>query len=178
MNFSKPLLVDEKQLVALARKQNTRAFEVLYRLNVKAVYSLAFRLTANTALAEEMTQEVFIRAWQKLSLFKGKSAFSTWLYRLATNVILGLLRKKQPIVVSLNENLPELQQGDKSSSPGQQMDLEKALLKLPHGARQIFVLYEIEGHQHNEIASLLGIAEGTSKTQLHRARKLLQEQLI
>jgi len=178
MSFSKPLPVDEKQLVALARKQNTSAFEALYRLNVNSVYSLAYRLTANTALAEEMTQEVFIRAWQKLSLFEGKSAFSTWLYRLATNVILGLLRKKQPIVVSLNENLPELQQGQRRRNPGQQIDLEKAILKLPHGARQIFVLYEVEGHKHNEIASLVGIAEGTSKTQLHRARKLLQELLI
>ena len=100
MSFSKQLPADEKRLVALARNQNTKAFEVLYRLNVNSVYSLAYRLTANVAIAEEMTQEVFIRAWQKLSLFEGKSAFSTWLYRLVTNVILGLLRKKQPILIS------------------------------------------------------------------------------
>lgn len=177
MSFSKQLPADEKQLVALARNQDTKAFEVLYRLNVNSVYSLAYRLTANVAMAEEMTQEVFIRAWQKLSLFEGKSAFSTWLYRLATNVILGLLRKKQPIVISLEEAVPGSLKGQEKSNPGQMMDIEKALLKLPNGARQIFVLYEIEGHKHKEIAPLLGIAEGTSKTQLHRARKLLQELL-
>ena len=177
MSFSKQLPADEKRLVALARNQNTKAFEVLYRLNVNSVYSLAYRLTANVAIAEEMTQEVFIRAWQKLSLFEGKSAFSTWLYRLATNVILGLLRKKQPILISLEETVPSSLGRQEKSNPGQLLDLEKAILMLPQGARQIFVLYEVEGHKHSEIARLLGIAEGTSKTQLHRAKKLLQELL-
>ncbi len=178
MNFSEEQSVDERKLVELAKQQDMKAFETLYRLNVKAIYSLAFRLTASTGLAEELTQEAFIRAWQKLETFRGQSAFSTWLYRLATNVVLGLLRKKQPILVSVDESVYEPAELSQENNPGQTMDLEKALLTLPDGARQIFVLYEVEGHRHNEIARLLGIAEGTSKAQLHRARKLLQGLLL
>lgn len=167
--------IDTDALIADAKAGDLNAFEQLYRAHVGLVYSLSYRMVANSARAEELTQEAFVRVWQKLNLFDGQSAFSTWLYRLATNVVLSDLRKKQ--LVDTKEDFDQMvaEQAHIESHPGEGRDLEAGILQLPDKARQVFVLHDVEGFKHKEIADMLGIAEGTSKTQLHRARKLLRE---
>jgi RNA polymerase sigma-70 factor (ECF subfamily) len=162
-------------LVERAKAGDVSAFEMLYRQHSRAIYSLCYRMVANHAKAEELTQEVFVRLWQKLELFHGQSAFSTWFYRLATNVVLSAMRRKK--FIESRQDYDDLlnQHSEPISHPGQGLDLENAILSLPKGARHVFVLHDVEGHKHAEIAEMLCIATGTSKTQLHRARKLLQE---
>jgi RNA polymerase sigma-70 factor (ECF subfamily) len=160
-------------LVARAQRGDFAAFEAIYRRHVGWTYALCLRMTADPTLAEELTQETFIRAWRKLRSFRGDSRFSTWLRRLAINVVLadrrGRGRKLAEQVES--ENLtPAL-------DPGAAIDLESAISRLPLGARTVFVLHDVEGYRHDEIAEMLGVASGTSKAQLHRARKLLREVL-
>jgi RNA polymerase sigma-70 factor (ECF subfamily) len=128
--------------------------------------------------AEDLTQEVFLRAWQKLGTFRGDAAFGTWLYRLAVNLILSrreTLRRRDQRFVPGEETLKRTP--GIGETPGLGMDLESAIQDLPEGARQIFVLYEVEGYPHAEIAEMMGISQGTSKSQLHRARMILREQL-
>ena len=165
---------DEVLLITRVKQNDIQAFEQLYRLHSGRVYALCFRLVGNRAQAEEFAQESFVRAWQKIRTFRGESSFASWLYRLTTNVVLGSLRKKQLKQVSLDEVSDSQNPADRRLDTGSIMDMEKAISKLPDGARTIFVLHDIEGYQHNEIAELTGLAIGTSKTQLHRARKLLK----
>jgi RNA polymerase sigma-70 factor (ECF subfamily) len=163
--------------VRLAAKGDQRAFERLYRAHHGRVFSLAIRM-AGPQWAEDLTQEVFIRAWQKLGTFRGDSAFGTWLYRLAVNLILskreGLWKRAQRHHGN-GEMLERLPSQEKPA--GLAMDCEAAIQRLPEGARQVFVLYEIEGYPHAEIGEMMGISPGTSKSQLHRARMILRDYL-
>lgn len=176
MTFSaEPENADDADIVNRAQQGEVAAFEALYRQHLPMIYSLCFRMVADRSLAEELTQEAFIRVWHKLDLFKGQSKFSTWLYRLAKNVVLSSLRKKQVIDWQADYDKVMEQSSTTDSNVTRIHDLENALLALPNGARQVFVLHDVEGHKHVEISEYLGIAQGTSKTQLHRARQLLRE---
>lgn len=163
--------------VALAASGDASAFERLYRRHVDRVHSLARRMI-DADVADEVTQDVFVRAWEKLHTFRGEAAFSTWLHRLAVNVILarrGALGQQRKRFVEGDGPLSVM--SGRQVEPGIAMDLEQALTRLPDGARQVFVLHDIEGYRHEEIASMLGLAEGTSKSQLHRARMALRQHL-
>lgn len=163
--------------VTLAAEGNSRAFERLYRRHHSRVYSLALRM-AGAEWAEDLTQEVFVRAWTKLETFRGDASFGTWLYRLAVNLILSrrkTLRRRRERHLEGDEVLSRL--SARREHPGMAMDFETAIQKLPEGARRVFVLYEVEGYPHAEIAELMGISLGTSKSQLHRARMMLREHL-
>lgn len=158
----------------LAAGGDDRAFERLYRAHVARIHSLARRLLS-PAEADDATQEVFIRAWQKLGTFRGESAFGTWLHRLAVNLCLT----RRQAVAALRAHLAA-EAGDldllpaPATAPHVRMDFEQALARLPDGARQVLVLHDVEGYRHEEIAQLLGIAPGTSKSQLHRARMAMR----
>ncbi|HEV2672021.1 MAG TPA: RNA polymerase sigma factor [Gemmatimonadales bacterium] len=168
-------------LVARAQAGDQTAFRELYRQHVGRVYALCLRLTANSGDAEERTQDVFVRLWDKLRTFRGESAFSSWLHRLAVNVVLNERRttvRRERRVMPVED--PVNVGGAQHTAPfqvGLSIDLERAIAELPDGAREVFVLYDIEGYAHAEIAELVGIAEGTSKAQLFRARQLLREKL-
>jgi len=156
------------------------SFEQLYRENVGRTYALCLRLSGDPRRAEELTQDVFVRAWEKLDGFRGDSAFSTWLHRLAINVVLGQRRSegRRDARLILVEDLSLVERnGDDASVEGNRMDLERAVGSLPEGARAVFVMHEVEGYTHEEIARMTGRAEGTCKALLHRARKLLRERL-
>lgn len=161
----------------LAAGGDERAFERLYRAHQGRVFSVALRMTG-PQWAEDLTQEVFIRAWDKLHLFRGESSFGTWLYRLAVNLILSrreTLRKRERRQHDGPEILDRFPCREKPA--GLALDFEVAIQKLPEGAREVFVLYDIEGYPHAEIGKMMGISPGTSKSQLHRARMMLREQL-
>jgi RNA polymerase sigma-70 factor (ECF subfamily) len=178
----------EMDAVSRAVAGDRRAFEGLYRDHVGRVFSLCVRMVGDRVAAEELTQDVFVRAWEKLALFRGESAFGTWLHRLAVNVVLhrrkadGVRRSRfassddegsEAAVVAAEAGT--LRQ--RSVGPGDRMDLEAAIAKLPPGARRVFVLHDVEGYKHEEIAEMLGVTSGGSKAQLHRARLLLREAL-
>lgn len=152
------------------------AFERLYRGHVERVYALAVRMVDAEA-AEDLTQEVFIRAWRKLGTFRGHARFGTWLHRLAVNHILSrreAIRKSEARQAPGDGPLGRLVAPPRRSS-GEALDLEAAMGRLPGRARRVFVLYDVEGYSHEEIAGLMGVTVGTSKSQLHRARMLLRE---
>ena len=162
-------------VVARAQAGDGAAFESIYREHSPKVYTLCLRLSAGSQEdATELMQDVFIRAWRGLKNFRGESAFSSWLHRLAVNAMLERARsdKRRSARVLFMED-PAHDVASISSEPDAQMDLESAIASLPEGARIAFVLHEIEGYRHSEIAEQLGVAEGTIKAQLHRARKLL-----
>ena len=167
----------DELLVRRARQGEVGALEGLYRVNVGRVFALCRRMTGDPALAEDLTQEAFVRAWQNLGSFRGSSAFSTWLHRLAVNVVLAHLRgrggRQDALWVEEREDV------DLSTPPrpGEVIDLERAIARLPLRARTVFVLHDVEGFRHDEIAVLAGMAVGTSKAQLSRARRLLKEAL-
>jgi RNA polymerase sigma-70 factor (ECF subfamily) len=169
----------EWQLVQDAQGGDLVAFERLYRDNERRVFALCMRLSSDPALAEELTQEVFIRAWRKLGSFRGHSAFSSWLYPLTVNVALTERRSRRRRLARVvpTDDVTTLEPKAPAPTPEAGFDLEKAMTRLPPGARRVFVLHDVEGRTHEEIASLLGLAPGTSKAQLHRARKLLREAL-
>jgi RNA polymerase sigma factor (sigma-70 family) len=163
--------------VALAARGDAQAFRRLYEAHVGRIHSLARRMVGPD-LAAEATQDVFVRAWQKLDSFRGESAFGTWLFRLAINLILskrGQLAKQRGREVADDELLAL--QPDRPRSRDLGMDFETAIGRLPDGARQVFVMHDIEGYKHEEIAGLLGVTAGTSKAQLHRARMLMRRVL-
>jgi len=173
---------DDVEAIRAALAGDRRAFEGLYRAHVGRVHALCLRLSANAATAEELTQEAFVRAWQRLATFRGDSAFATWLHRLAVNVVFDHQRAQRPWyrrTASLDDERDAVDAlPDRSSaSPGDRHDLEAAIRRLPRGARTVFVLHDVEGWQHDEIAARAGIAVGTSKAHLHRARTLLREWL-
>ena len=163
--------------VARAAAGDVHAFEALYRTYLPRVHSLVRRMTGGRD-TDELTQDVFVRVWQKLGSFRGDSAFATWLHRLAVNVVIERFRtettRRQRMIdgEEIFETLPANTRPRDLS-----MDFEAALLKLPDGAREIFVLHDVEGYKHHEIATLLGISPGTSKAQLHRARMMLRKHL-
>jgi RNA polymerase sigma-70 factor (ECF subfamily) len=167
-----------QEVIRRAQAGDEDAFHALYREQVGRVYALCLRLTGDRSAAEELTQDVFVRAWQKLRTFRGESAFSTWLYRLATNVALMAQRSRTRRERRVNAVAdPAVFDRGVTTSPGDRLDLEQALARLPRGAREVFVLHDVEGYGHAEIGQMLGIAAGTSKAQLFRARRLLREML-
>jgi RNA polymerase sigma-70 factor (ECF subfamily) len=160
--------------VADAAAGDVRAFEYLYRTHLPRVHSLVRRMAGGRD-TDELTQDVFVRVWQKLGTFRGDSAFGTWLHRLAVNVVIERFRTDAARRQRLHDGeeifnqLPApVRSGDLS------MDFDAALMTLPDGAREIFVLHDVEGHKHHEIAAMLEISPGTSKAQLHRARMMLR----
>jgi RNA polymerase sigma-70 factor (ECF subfamily) len=167
------------ELVRRAQAGDQAAFRDLYYQLAGRVYALCLRLTGDAGAAEERTQDVFVRAWDKLRSFRGESAFSSWLHRLAVNVVMNerrtTFRREQRVTPVA---APEaLERGRSEPMIGLNIDLERAIAALPAGAREVFVLYDIEGYSHAEIADMTGVAEGTSKAQLFRARHLLREKL-
>ena len=167
-------------LVARAQAGDQTAFKDLYRQHAGRVYALCLRLTGDAGDAEERTQDVFVRLWDKLRSFRGESAFSSWLHRLVVNVVLNERRttgRRERRVMSAED--PDTVVGAQHAAPpyGVSIDLERAIAELPDGAREVFVLFDVEGYGHADIARLVGIAEGTSKAQLFRARRLLREKL-
>jgi len=164
-------------LVARAREGDRAAFEALYRAHAGRVYALCLRLSADVLRAEELTQDTFVQAWRGLRAFRGESAFASWLHRIAVNAALGTHRaseRRERRVLPLAE--PPQGRSD-AVDTGLAVDLERAIASLPPGARATFVLHDIEGYAHEEIAGMMGVAAGTSKAQLHRARRLLREGL-
>jgi len=170
-------VADEAAWIRQAKRSDARAFEALYRLHVDKVYGLCLRMTGNVSEAEDCAQEAFIQAWNKLDKFRGDSAFATWLHRIAVNAVLGRIRKSKReqdrIQVVADTSPAPLATGDS----GELRDLVAAVDRLPEGARHVFVLNAVYGYSHDESAKMLGIATGTSKAQLHRARRLLMQQL-
>ena len=166
----------EGALVQRACAGDTRAFERLYREHSGRVYGLCLRMTRDAQLAEDCTQDTFINAWRALAKFETRSSLSTWLHRIAVNVSLAK-RRKSPQV----EPVPEDDEGVATQwtveTPVEVQEIESAIGALPDGARDALVLHALYGYSHGEAAQMLGIAEGTCKAQLHRARKLLRERL-
>jgi RNA polymerase sigma-70 factor (ECF subfamily) len=171
----------ETVLVNAARAGDQAAFEKLYRGHCAHIYGLCWRLCGgDVALAEDLVQEAFIRAWSKLDLFRGDSSFGTWLHRLAVNVALSDRRIRLRRVsreTGMEEVVERTATGVKDVTQGLRSDLERAIGRLPERARTVLVLYDIEGYRHAEIAAMTGMAVGSSKAQLHRARKLVREAL-
>lgn len=175
------------EFVERAKKGDEAAVEHLYHLHSRKIYSLCLRMTSNQAEAEDLTQEVFLRAFRKLHTFRGDSAFSTWLYRLGTNVVLMRLRKKARPEVSLEEQtrpngsvaaaLRAAAGPDATETLVDRMTLRLALEALPEGFRKVVVLHDFEGYCHHEIAELTGRSIGNSKSQLHKAHRRLRELL-
>lgn len=169
---------DEAGWIRRAQNADSRAFEALYKMHLDKVYGLCLRMTGNVSEAEDCTQEAFIQAWKQLSKFRGDSAFATWLHRIAVNAVLGRMRKSKReqdrIQVAAEVSPAPASIGDSSHL----RDLSDAIDRLPEGARHVFVLSGVYGHSHDETSKMLGIAVGTSKAQLHRARRLLSQQLI
>ena len=166
-------------LITQAKCGDKSAFEDLYRIHVGRVYCVCLRILGDPFRAEEVTQQTFIRSWVKLASFRGESSFGSWLHRIAVNTALNDLKAStwNNFADSSLEDLQIEPAFQESCSQETQMDLEKAIAALPAGARVVFVLHEIEGLNHSDIADRLGLANGTCKAQLSRARKLLREAL-
>jgi RNA polymerase sigma-70 factor (ECF subfamily) len=177
VNADTDMAADEQASILKAQRSDARAFETLYRLHVDKIYGLCLRMTGNVSEAEDCTQEAFIQAWKKMAKFRGDSAFATWLHRIAVNAVLGRIRKskrEQDRIQAVSEAQPvRVATGD----TGELRDLAEAIDRLPERARHVFVLNAVYGYSHEEAAGMLGIASGTSKAQLHRARRLLAQQL-
>lgn len=170
---------DEAELVGRARQGEVAAFEGLYRAHAGRVFGLCQRLAGRDA-AEDLTQEVFVSAWRSLPAFEGRSGFGTWLHRIAVNA--ALARRRSPHgrdEVSLTDEEGEQMEieAEEAMDAATPIDLERAIATLPPGARDVLVLYGIYGYSHEEAADLLGVAVGTCKAQLHRARQLLRDRM-
>lgn len=182
MTLSTPLVgtpaIDlESSLVRTAAEGDEGAFERLYRRHVARIHTLVRRMAGEDA-ADDLTQDVFIRAWEKLPTFRAESAFGTWLYRLAVNVVLSRHRGGASERKWIRDDEFGLGRATAPTAhPGVAMDLEAAIARLPDGARQVFVLHDVEGWTHEEIAGELGLVAGTSKSQLSRARAALRRML-
>lgn len=171
-------LVDlHSAVVERARAGDTRAFERLYREHSGRVYGLCLRMTRDADVAADCTQEAFIKAWQALARFEARSSFATWLHRIAVNTVLA--RRRQPAAreESLDDAVGALDTELTFDSPVEEAELETAIASLPAGARDVLVLCGVYGYEHREVAGMLGIAVGTCKAQLHRARALLRERI-
>ena len=170
-------LIDEQDWVERAQQADTAAFESLYKLHVDRVYGLCLRMTGNPSEAEDCTQEAFIQAWNKLSKFRGDSAFSTWMHRVAVNSVLGRMRKARRELDRMQAVTDISPIPETVGDSGNFEDLQNAVDNLPDGARHVFVLHAVYGYSHDETGAMLGIAAGTSKAQLHRAKRLLASNL-
>lgn len=176
--FERPAGSDDAALVRRSLDGDMAAFEQLYRGHVGRVHGAILRLVGmDRGRAEELTQDAFVRAWQKLSSFRHESAFSTWLYRLGVNTALMELRGRRDVKEADIDDLDLAGGGDVPFCAGERGDLERAVSNLPPRARAVLVLHDVEGWKHEEIANELGMAVGSSKAQLHRARGLLRRSL-
>jgi len=163
--------------VALAAAGDASAFERLYQTHVARIHSLARRMLGSHE-ADEVTQDIFVRTWQKLGQFRGESAFSTWLHRLAVNIVIERRRSYAIQRARMTDDADALDFVTVPPERGDiKVDFEHAIEQLPPGAREIFLLHDVEGYKHREIAAMLDIASGTSKRQLHRARMLMRQHL-
>lgn len=178
--------MSEHEAIERAQQGDAESFEALYGLHKRRVYSLCLRMTGNTAEAEDLTQEAFLQLFRKIATFRGESAFSTWLHRLTVNVALMHLRKKGLPEVSLEEMLEPQEDGPKKDVGARdralagcidRVNLQRSIESLPPGYRIVFVLHDVEGYEHNEIAGMMGCSIGNSKSQLHKARLKLRELL-
>jgi RNA polymerase sigma-70 factor, ECF subfamily len=174
--------VADAEDVALAATGDRRAFERLYNAHVNRVFTLCTRMCGSRIRGEELTQDVFVRTWEKLPQFRGESAFSTWIHRIAVNIVLNDRKNEARArrrTLEGEDDGGEQMFAAVAAQPrhGDRMDLAAAIGMLPPGARRIFVLHDVEGYKHEEIAELCGITAGGSKAQLHRARLLLREAL-
>jgi RNA polymerase sigma-70 factor, ECF subfamily len=178
----------EAEAIRRAQQGDAEAFERIYRLHNRRVYALCLRMVGNTAEAEDLTQEAFLQLFRKIGTFRGESAFSTWLHRLAVNVVLMRLRKKTLAETSLDEATePDEESGGPRKDIGgpdlrlsgsvDRVNLERAVEQLPPGYRSVFVLHDVQGYEHNEIAVIMNCSIGNSKSQLHKARMRLRELL-
>jgi RNA polymerase sigma-70 factor (ECF subfamily) len=176
----------EAEAIERAKQGDEAAFEVLYNLHKRRVYSLCLRMVSNPAQAEDLAQEAFLQLFRKVGTFRGESAFSTWLHRMTVNVVLMNLRKKGLPVVSLEETIETDEESPKKELGGpdlklagslDRLQLQRAIEKLPPGYKTIFVLHDVEGFEHNEIATMVGCSIGNSKSQLHKARLKLRDYL-
>jgi RNA polymerase sigma-70 factor, ECF subfamily len=182
-----PPIVGESEAIEAAQSGDAEAFSKLYALHKRRVYTLCLRMLGNVSEAEDMTQEAFLHLFRKIGSFRGESAFSTWLHRLTVNLVLMQLRKKGLQVVSLedtinpsDEDTPKRDFGSSDlhlTGSVDRVTLERAVASLPPGYRMVFVLHDVEGFEHNEIATMLECSTGNSKSQLHKARLKLRELL-
>jgi len=176
-----------REVIRRAHHGDAAAFDAIYRLHSKFVYSLCLRMLRDPFEAEDLTQETFVLVLRKIHTFRGESAFSSWLYRLATNLVLMRFRKKTPESTSLNETDEAAKGSDLSSEIGgldphlsglfDRLNIQAAVDLLPAGCKTTFILHDVEGYQHKEIAGILGCSVGNSKAQLHRARTRLRKML-
>ena len=173
--------LSDSALVTAARKGDMKAFERLYRLHSGKVMGLCLRMTRRRDVAEDCVQQTFIRAWRSLVAFEGRSAFGTWLHRIAVNEVLTFQRNHGTRAESDGEAVEDAQDAPVEShrdyDAGEVMDVERALATLPPGSRHVVVLQTVYGYSHEEVADMLGIAVGTCKAQLHRGRRLLRERM-
>jgi RNA polymerase sigma-70 factor, ECF subfamily len=178
----------ESDAIRLAQAGDTQAFEFLYELHGRRVYALCLRMVGNPSDAEDLVQEAFLQLFRKIGTFRGESAFSTWLHRMTVNVVLMRLRKKALPVASLEETTePDEDSGGPRKDIGapdlrlsgavDRVNLERSIEKLPPGYRTVFVLHDVQGYEHNEIAGIMGCSVGNSKSQLHKARTKLRDLL-
>jgi RNA polymerase sigma-70 factor, ECF subfamily len=176
------------EAIQLAQQGDATAFEFIYKLHSRRVYALCLRMLHDPVEAEDLAQEAFIQLFRKIHTFRGESAFSTWLHRLTTNLVLMRLRRKKPVSISLDEingneeggRGPRLEIGGPDPSLSglfDRVELQSAIEQLPDGYKEIFILYDVEGYDHNEIANILDRSIGNSKSQLHKARKRLRHLL-
>jgi len=174
-------MVAEAEAIRLAQAGNAAAFDFLYQLHSRRVYALCLRIVRNPSDAEDLLQEAFLQIFRKIGTFRGESAFSTWLHRMTVNVVLMRLRKKALPTASLEETTePDEDTGGPRKDIGAAVDrvnLERSVEKLPPGYRTVFVLHDVQGFEHNEIADIMGFSVGNSKSQLHKARTRLRELL-
>lgn len=184
----KPDAASLKHAISLAQKGDAAAFETIYQLHCRRVYALCLRMVGDPTEAEDLTQEAFLQLFRKIHTFRGESAFSSWLHRLTANIVLMRFRKKRPIAVSLDEitrpdderDRPTLEIGGpdlRLIGVFDRVNLQTAVQQLPEGYRSMFLLHDVQGFEHNEIATMLGCSVGNSKSQLHKARKRLRELL-
>ncbi|MFZ0480227.1 MAG: RNA polymerase sigma factor [Terriglobales bacterium] len=179
--------MSDMELVQMAQQGNADAFASLFNAHKAKVYSLCLRMTSNTAEAEDLTQVAFLQVFRKLASFRGDSALTTWLYRVAVNTVLMHFRKKGVRQLSLDEPVSQAPDSrkrelgkpdDRLSGSVDRIALTRAMKELPVGYRTIFVLHEVEGYEHHEIAKLLRCSVGTSKSQLHKAKARMRELLL
>ncbi|MFQ5704323.1 MAG: RNA polymerase sigma factor [Gemmatimonadales bacterium] len=171
----------EDDIVRQVQAGDAAAFERIYEIHVRRIYALCLRMLADATLADELTQDIFVRAWEAVGSFKFQSAFGTWLHRLSVNVVLGYLRSEKnrlnriiPVGDELDTYLGEV----RHAMPETKIDVERAIAGLPQGAKEVLILHDIQGYRYREIAEMIGTAEGTIKSQLNRARRLVREALL
>src|SRR5437899_11952456 len=185
---AQPVAWTEAEAIRLAQAGNAAAFEFLYQLHGRRVYALCLRMVGNPADAEDLMQEAFLQLFRKIATFRGESAFSTWLHRMTVNVVLMRLRKKSLPAPSLEETTePDDETGGPRKDIGapdlglsgsiDRVNLQRCVEQLPPGYKTVFVLHDVQGYEHNEIADIMGCSIGNSKSQLHKARMRIRELL-